>query len=426
MKTKTISKILFAATLGSSAIASANAFNINEHDARVTGRGGATAASNDTPSSIVFNPGGIPIGEGTNFSLALTTYMASGSYTPEAGGAKTETDSSPALVPAIYVTSRVHDMVAVGIGLHFPFGLALSWPTGHAQSDVIQDQSLRTYFITPSFGLNLHKQVPGLSVGGGVDIVPATVQIERTITFGDTQGTAVLGGTALGIGGRIGVMYRPPAAQQLKLGIMWRSDVKLDFDGTGDFDIAEPYRSQLPPDGGIATTITLPQSIAGGIAYDPTPELEIEFNAVWINWAKFEELRIELPGDAESVAVQNYKNTVSYRLGLEYALKPQQMALRAGFIYDPTPIPNTTLSPQLPDIDRKNITIGASKQFGDFAAHLGLLWVTPGERKTSDAMYMPEFKGTYGVQAFVASLQLSGHFGGGAKASAPAPAAVVE
>jgi hypothetical protein len=41
-------------------------------------------------------------------------------------------------------------------------------------------------------------------------------------------------------------------------------------------------------------------------------------------------------------------------------------------------------------------------------------------------MYMPEFKGTYGVQAFVASLQLSGHFGGGAKASAPAPAAVVE
>jgi long-chain fatty acid transport protein len=424
MKTKTISKILFAATLGSSAIASANAFNINEHDARVTGRGGATAASNDTPSSIVFNPGGIPIGEGTNFSLALTTYMASGSYTPEAGGAKTETDSSPALVPAIYVTSRVHDMVAVGIGLHFPFGLALSWPTGHAQSDVIQDQSLRTYFITPSFGLNLHKQVPGLSVGGGVDIVPATVQIERTITFGDTQGTAVLGGTALGIGGRIGVMYRPPAAQQLKLGIMWRSDVKLDFDGTGDFDIAEPYRSQLPPDGGIATTITLPQSIAGGIAYDPTPELEIEFNAVWINWAKFEELRIELPGDAESVAVQNYKNTVSYRLGLEYALKPQQMALRAGFIYDPTPIPNTTLSPQLPDIDRKNITIGASKQFGDFAAHLGLLWVTPGERKTSDAMYMPEFKGTYGVQAFVASLQLSGHFGGGAKASAPAPAVV--
>ena len=45
-------------------------------------------------------------------------------------------------------------------------------------------------------------------------------------------------------------------------------------------------------------------------------------------------------------------------------------------------------------------------------AHLGLLWVTPGERKTSDEMpYAPQFKGTYGVQAFVASLMFSGKFG---------------
>ena len=41
---------------------------------------------------------------------------------------ETTTDSSPVVVPAIYVTSRVHDMVAVGIGLHLPFGLAMSWP----------------------------------------------------------------------------------------------------------------------------------------------------------------------------------------------------------------------------------------------------------------------------------------------------------
>jgi long-chain fatty acid transport protein len=423
MKTNKISKILFAATLGSSAIASANAFNINEHDARVTGRGGATAASNDTPSSIVFNPGGIPIAEGTNFSVALTTYIAKGSYTPEGDTMKTSTDSSPAFVPSVYITSRVHDMIAVGIGMHFPFGLALSWPTGHLQSDVIQDQTLRTYFITPSFGLNLNKQVPGLSIGGGVDIVPATVELHRTITFGDAQGTAALGGDALGIGGRVGVMYHPPKAKQLKVGLMWRSDVKLDFSGTGDFDIDPQYRSQLPPDGDIKTSITLPQAISGGVAFDATPELELEFNTVWTNWAKFKELRIELPGDVETVTPENYENTLTYRIGAEYALKPQKMALRAGFIYDPTPIPNTTLTAQLPDVDRKNITLGASKYFGDFAAHLGLLWVTPGERKTSDEMYMPQFKGTYGVQAFVASLQISGHFGG---SSSPAPAPVAE
>jgi long-chain fatty acid transport protein len=414
-----IRKILFS-TLGLGALAAnahANAFNINEHDARVTGRGGATAASNTTPSSIVFNPGGIAVAEGTNILIGSSLYLASGSYTPE-GGPKTSTDSSPSVVPSLYLTSRVHDMVAVGIGLHLPFGLAVSWPDNHAQADVIQDQSLRTYFITPSVGINLNKQVPGLSIGGGLDIVPATVQLEQAIIFGDTRGQAVLGGDALGIGGRLGVMYHPQALKQLKLGVMWRSDVKLDFSGKGDFDAPQPYRGQLPPDGDIRTSITLPQSVWGGAAYSATPELELEYNAVWINWRKFDELRIELPGDAVTVSPQDYRNTVSHRIGLEYKFPAQQAAVRAGFIYDPTPIPGTTLTARLPDIDRKNITLGGSKWFGDsYGAHVGLLWVTPGERDAADTPYEPQFKARYGVQAFVASLMFSGTFGASAQSS---------
>src|SRR5262245_65303286 len=115
---KNLSTFIFAATLGSSAIVSANAFNINEHDARVTGRGGASTATNTTPSAMVFNPGGIAVAEGTNFLLGGSLYIAKGSYEPIGGGEKTSTDSSPAFVPNVYLTSRVHDMIAVGIGLH--------------------------------------------------------------------------------------------------------------------------------------------------------------------------------------------------------------------------------------------------------------------------------------------------------------------
>src|SRR6185503_5182403 len=111
---KNLSYFIFAATLGTSAVASANAFNINEHDARVTGRGGATAATNTTPSAMVFNPGGIAVADGTNVLLGGTIYVAEGSYTPIGGGDKTTTDQSPAVVPSVYLTSRVHEMVAVG------------------------------------------------------------------------------------------------------------------------------------------------------------------------------------------------------------------------------------------------------------------------------------------------------------------------
>lgn len=408
---KNLKHLLFAAILGSSGLASANAFNINEHDAKVTGRGGATAASNTDPSSVVFNPGGIAIGEGTNFSVGGSLILAQGSYETFSGENKTSTDSSPAIVPNAYVTSRLNDMFAVGIGFHLPFGLAISWPDNHPQADVIVDQSLRTYFITPSVGLNLHEQVPGLSIGGGVDIVPATVELERAVLAGDATGTARLGGDALGVGGRIGVMYHPPEVKQLKLGVMWRSQVKLDFSGTGDFDIAPAFRPALPPDGDISTTIKLPQSVWGGAAFDPNENLEIEANIVWINWDSFEELRIKLPDGSESVAPENYRNTFSYRLGGEYKIPASKAAVRAGFIYDPTPIPATTMSAQLPDVNRINVTLGGTKEFGDYAAHLGFLWVTPGDRDTSKEMYTPAFKGTYHVNAFVASLQLSGHFG---------------
>jgi len=417
---KTLKQSLFmVACLGG--VASGNAFNINEHDAKVTGRGGATAATNTSASSVIFNPGGIPVSEGTQVSIGSSLYVASGSYEPASGGAKTKTDSAPSVVPAFYLTSRVHDMIAVGIGFHLPFGLAVSWPDRHPQAGVIQDQTLRTYFITPSLGLNLHKQVPGLSLGGGVDLVPSTIQLERAVDFGDEHGTAVLGGDAFGVGFRAGVMYRPPALKQLKIGVMYRSKVQLDFEGQGDFDIDAPYRAQLPPDGDMTASIALPQSVWGGVAYSPVENLELEVNAVWMNWAQTfpnDELRINLPGTDSagepnfSAAPNKYSNTTTFRVGAEYALAKGKAAVRAGFIYDPTPISAETQTAQLPDVDRKNVTLGGSYNFTDaYSAHLGLLWVTPGERDTADTLYMPTYKGTYGVQAFVTSLTLAGKFG---------------
>jgi len=415
---KTLSSSLFLVA-GLGGVAWGNPFNLNEPDAKVTGRGGASAASNTDASSVIFNPGGIPVAEGTQVAIAGALYIAEGSYKPAAGGDKVTTDSSPSIVPAIYATSRLTDMFAVGIGFHLPFGLAVSWPDRHPQQDVIQDQTLRTYFITPSVGINLNKQVPGLSIGGGVDIVPATIQLERAVNFGEVEGTAVLGGDALGIGGRVGVMYRPPAAKGLKVGVTYRRTVDPDVQGDGDCHLPQPYRDQLPADGPITASITLPQSVAGGVAYSPIAALELEVDAVWINWAQTfpnDELRINLPG-TDATGAQNftaapntYSNTTTFRVGAEYQVNPKA-AVRAGFIYDPTPISRETMTSQLPDVDRKNITLGGSYQFGDIGAHLGLLWVTPGERDTSDALYTPNYKGTYGVQAFVTSVMVSGQFG---------------
>jgi len=392
--------------------ASANGFYINEHDAKVSGRGGATTASDDDPSSVIFSPGGIALGTGTRLSLSASFITAKGSYFDARNNdERTDTDSPPAVLPSFSATSRINDLLAIGVGFHLPFGLALSWPDNHTQADVLQEQALRTYFITPSVGLNLNNYVPGLSIGGGVDLVPATVTLERAVIFGDTRGTAELGGSAFGVGGRVGVQYRPAALKQLQLGVMYRSQVNLDFEGKGDFDIDPAFRGQLPPDGDITTSIKLPQSVSGGVAINATPQLQLEVDAVWMNWKKFDELRIELPGGIASVAPQNYEDTVTVRVGAEYALPSVGAAVRAGYVYDPTPIPSTTISAQLPDGDRHVLSAGASYGLGSYDLNLGLVYVIPASQTTSDAEYMPEFKGKYEITAFVASLSVLGRFG---------------
>ena len=95
------------------------------------------------------------------------------------------------------------------------------------------------------------------------------------------------------------------------------------------------------------------------------------------------------------------------------------MGVRAGFIYDPTPITPQYLTVELPDIDRLDACVGASKSFGNYDVHLGLLWVLPSNRKTADDPYMPVYKGSYDVSAFVASVTLAGKFGETAPAKEP-------
>ena len=413
--------IILATSLGTTGLAHANAFLINEFDSKAVGRGNASTATDVDPSSIYYNVGGLPAGEGTAFMVGTAIIAPQASYEDPAG-MKTDSNTSPQAVPHVFGTYRINSMFAAGIGVFTPFGLAISWPQHWEQAEVTQKASLRTYFITPAFGVNLGSFVPGLSVGAGIDIVPATVELRQDILFGTERGSAHLGATAFGVGGRIGAMYVPHAAPQVSVGLMYRTQVKENFDGTGDFDAPAPFRAALPADGPAKTSITLPQQIAGGVAYRPTSTLELEGNLIWTDWSKFKSLDIEVPapmgmGTTTISQPQDYSDKVTLRVGAEYRLPTLNAAVRAGYIYDPSPIPAEHLTAQLPDIDRHDLTIGGSLSFpratpviGGLDVHFGALWVLPGDRHPA-AGPTPQFKGTYSVSAFVASLTVGGRFG---------------
>ncbi|MEO6775960.1 MAG: outer membrane protein transport protein [Kofleriaceae bacterium] len=406
--------LALVAGLGATATAHANGFALNEFDAKAVGRGNAEAATDSDASAIFYNVGGLANADGLQVRVSGSIVDPIASFTT--AGMKIESNTGAQPLPAAFVSARVHDLVTVGLGFTMPFGLALSWPDNAPTNNELHKQALRTYFITPAVGVRLDKYVPGLSVGAGLDIVPATVELQQDVYFGDSTGTADLGGSALGFGARIGAMYRPATLPALSIGAMYRTDVTENISGTGNFDADPVYRNQLPPDGPISTSITLPQQVTGGVAYRALPQLEIEANVVWTNWAKFKTLDIVVPaatgtGTMTISTDEEYQNTVTARLGVEYTLADQGLGLRAGFMYDPTPVPATYLTVRLPDVDRYVVTVGASKAFGRYSVHLGLLYVLPQSRDTASDPNMPVNKGTFDVQAFVGSLTLAGNFG---------------
>ena len=414
-----LSTFAFGVATGLSSLASANAFLLNEFDAREVGRGDTGAASDYEPSSIYYNVGGIALGDGTRFQVSGSLVQPFITFN-QTGGPSTDTNTSPQVLPAVFVSHRINDVVSAGVGFYTPFGSAISWPDDAPTLDVVHTLSLRSYFITPAVGINLGKLIPGLTAGAGIDLVPATFEITKDVYFGSDRGTADLGATAFGVGGRIGAMYRVEALPQLSFGAMWRSSVKLDYTGTGNFDAPAPYRSSLPPDGPISSTIKLPQQWTVGAAYRPIDELEIEADLVWTDWSVFKNLDINVPANAATgtqtlATPENYTNTFTVRAGAEYWLPDLGLGVRAGYIYDPTPVPSTSLTPQLPDDDRDEVTLGATKELGNIDLSVGLLWLIPRTRATATgtAEDPPEYKGTYDISAFVASLTVAGHFGTG-------------
>ncbi|HWA74684.1 MAG TPA: outer membrane protein transport protein [Polyangiaceae bacterium] len=390
-----------------SARAQASGFHIDEQDARATGRAGAVTASARNASTIYYNPAGIAELEGLELEAGVSRVAPSARFRPSGGGRATSARDDVFYLPHAYASYRLQPSLAFGVGLNAPFGLSLSWPASSPGRAIVRDISLNTLFIMPTVGVNLSRWARGLSLGVGVDLVPANVSLERDILFGSDVGTVALSATAFGVGGRAGLLYRPRGLRQLSLGLTYRTPVKLSFSGTADFDAPAAYRASLPPDGDARTKVTLPQTLDLGVAFAPVPEWELELDANWLGWSSFDELALQLPADQKIVANRDWRNTIALRVGTEYTYQ-KRWSGRLGFIWDQGPVPTKTLDFQLPDVNRVDLTVGAGAAFSKAVrADIAALYVLPGKATTSKAdPYQPPVKGEYRVHAWVLSLSV--------------------
>ena len=379
-------------------------FRLPEVGNKANAMGFAFTAQADNPSAIYFNPAGLTQLERNNIALGVTYTNLPGAEftgsTPLTGA----TPTSPGLsrfeaqkdlnffLPNMYYTyTNKEGGIAFGVGVFAPFGLGQEYQ--NQNTSIFRNQvtkvEIQTIVINPTIAFDINEAI---SVGFGIDYLWGTVEFRTTPVLAVSPVLAQFktklegDGSAWGYNG--GILVKP--TKNLKIGANFRSPYKLEIKDA-DFTTSDntvPLPNPLAPfpmgTSKAFGTLRLPATAAFGIAYT-FERFTIEADLDWTFWSSFQELKITnatFPQYNVNRA-QNWEDVCAFRFGLEYRVT-DPFALRAGFSYDPTPVPAETLSPLLPDADRLYYTLGAGFKFGSWTIDISGIYIDKQDRTVSN------------------------------------------
>lgn len=388
---KLISAAAVLAALGLSNRAQAAGYQLDTQSGRSTGMVSALTAGDDDASSVLFNPAGLAQIKHFDLEVGDTLIIPKFTFTPAAGGPEQSTKSEVVPPPHVYAGYAVTDNFAIGIGEFSYYGLGFSWPDDFVGRNVVQSINLQTFTFNPSLAVKFGDRV---RVGLGVQVVRSTVDLTQKIGFVDSEGQVELAADTWGAGGNAGVQV-DILPKMLTLGAAFRSGVDLAFDnGKAHFEnVPVEFASTLRDQTG-STSLRLPETLGLGLSLHPVENLMVDLDTVYTAWQRNDAivLGFEEP-DLTKVEPKNWHHGWNYKIGAEYAVSPS-VTVRAGFMYDPTPSPEETVGPDLPDSTRINVALGATYRMNDFRVDLGYQLVLFQGVTTTNPVLPGQYKGT--------------------------------
>lgn len=337
-------------------------FALLQQGTAAMGQGNAFVAEANDPTAIFYNPAGLnqlkrpEVYVGTTFNYPVRKF-----HSP--GGISAETHHRLYENPTIYLVYPFHDRVAAGLGLFAPFGMGTAWHPEWAGRYLTTFSRLKTYNVNPAISVKI---LQNLSVALGADFLWSSVELKRKVPlfvgqFQLPDGEARLQGDDKGIGFNLGALYEPVAG--VKLGVSYRSAISVNF--KGKLGLSLPVGVPAIPEIPGTAKLTFPPSVTGGLSVSRFKPFTFNFDVTWTGWSSFDRLDIKLtrpiplnnvPTTTISQA-KNWRDAWAFRFGVNCQVK-DNMKLRAGYIYDLTPVPDDTFDPQLPDANRHIFTAG--------------------------------------------------------------------
>lgn len=332
-------------------------FALYEYSGRSTAMGGAVMANKAEAASLASNPALITELEGTQIQLGATAVTAH-AKTTVAGQART-LEHDIWLLPNFYVTHKWSDDISFGLGAFSRYGLGGTYKNhdNWMGSYLAYKVKLETFSFTPTIAVKANEQ---FSLAMGLEAM--------TIDFTqNSNGIAPAGsryeihGTGVSWGGNFSLTYKPQWAEKWSVGAMYRSKVKQNLDGY----IHTSTGANLTVPANIlhadATgAINLPDSISTGIAFQATDNWVMEAGIVGTFWSAYDQIVIEYNDTETTPTIHNkklYKDTFRLNFGTEYMLT-KNWALRAGYVFDKSPINKHAMDTLVPVDDRHIVSAG--------------------------------------------------------------------
>lgn len=417
-------------------------FRLPEAGAKAMGMGFAFTAQADDPSAIYFNPAGLTQLTGQNVMLGLTYVKENGAEyngtTPVDAIAAQKSETQKTLnfyIPNAYYTNTTKDgYISYGVGIFSPFGLGQEYNNENNDSifrNQITKIDLKTIVVNPTIAFKVNDV---LSLGFGIDYMWGQAKLAKTPWSPNLGGNIYnldlkADGDAWGY--NFGVLLK--ATENLRIGANYRSAFNLELKD-GDVTLANINSTGVPALGGGSVsqvffggkssfstngnaTIYLPATFALGASYT-MGKLTMNADADWTFWHSFASLPISFqahrpPVLVDSNASKEWKDVCAVRLGAEYRVI-DPLSLRAGFVYDPSPVPAGTMGPELPDANRRNYMVGAGYKIGPVTIDGAFMYIDKFDRKVNNQnnATLTGFNGTWGggENAWLASLDVGYKF----------------
>lgn len=358
------------AAIALSGLMAGNVFSDGYRNPPPTAEGIAKSGVNsvfvDDASAISYNPANLSLQTNASLVAGVTMARTETSYLNPLAAAPFESDGDWNYLPNLYYAQPVGDNGwTVGLGVNTPYGQGVSWNAADFapfvgtlpfQSPMIPyDAAIMMINFNPTVAYRINDSV---SVGAGLDLVYSRLELKAMMD------SAVLSlppgallysdgdGDGWGFGANVGLTWNPVENQLFAL--TYRSQFKVDYEG--DFTVHDVFGPGGDITGNLDASVQLPNIVTFGYGVQLSETVQLETMVEWLQWS-LNDTQPLTAGGIPADQVNNWDDTFTFGIGGSWDAA-EWLVVRGGYAFIPSPVPDETITPLLPDADRHAISFG--------------------------------------------------------------------